>query len=453
MIQSKTSDVAYMINNKVFVVGNGPSLRHFDLSTIDMYDWVGMNAAYRHWDRIGIYPKFYSCLDLNVGVSHIQEIIRLVKDSKINKIKLFLLRDNIISSSKLLKESSIVINYDKEFTSFPDRIKKQVTTGSHTLLWMHLLGFKQIILLGIDINYKELADGSTFIGKKKNHTLKITKNEVSKNYFFDDYQEKGDVYSVPNPIPNLHKNSWSRMINYIRFIDENVSIFNGSSISEMKDVDYLDIGKFLSNRKVSIKKYVSKRNIKIDKQMEFYSKSYKPKFELSISYLINQLLPMHYAPLHIQENLDYEYLKNWPIRKFNRELVDDLSGVYVEDTTYNVHSHFLISVGFTIIKVTSIDLSSKIKNELVANNDTVIVIQQSNASNRINFDQNIPLQKNDIIIAFSEYYFSNSEFIHLFRKIDMPKYSFYFLKCEIYLFFRKLRYQLKRLWRKLRLNK
>ena len=178
MIQSKTSDVAYMINNKVFVVGNGPSLRHFDLSTIDMYDWVGMNAAYRHWDRIGIYPKYYSCLDLNVGVSHIQEIIRLVKDSKTNKIKLFLLRDNIISSSKLLKESSIVINYDEKFSSFPDRITKQVTTGSHTLLWMHLLGFKQIILLGIDINYKEFVDGSTFMGKKKNNILKITKKLV-----------------------------------------------------------------------------------------------------------------------------------------------------------------------------------------------------------------------------------------------------------------------------------
>lgn len=453
MIQSKTSDVIHMIPNKVFVVGNGPSLRHFDLSLIEMYDWVGMNAAYRHWDKFGIYPKYYSCLDLNVGISHKKEIIRLVKDSNLNKIKLFLLRDNIISSSKFLKESNIVINYDNQFSSIPDRIKKQVTTGSHSLLWMHLLGFKQIILLGIDINYKDLSDGSTLIGKKKDNRLKIIKNGLSKNYFFDNYQKKGDIYTVPNPIPNLHKNSWSRIIKYIRFIDEKVSIYNGSPISKMKDVDYLDIKKFLINKKVSTKKYISNGNKEIDNSIEFYSKPYKAAIEVNLSYLISRLLPIRYAPLYIQENLDYNQFKKWPIRKFNRDLVDNLSGIYIEDTTYDAHSQSLVNLGFSVIKVTSIDLSGRIKNELMANNDTVIIIRVSNATSQIIISQNTPIQKNDIIVSFSEYYFNNYEIIHMFKKIHQYGYDFNFLRYETRFFIKKIRYKLKLLRRKLGLNK
>jgi hypothetical protein len=221
----------------------------------------------------------------------------------------------------------------------------------------------------------------------------------------------------------------------------------------MKDVDYLDIEKFLYNRKASIKKYIFDQNIEVDNQIELYSKFFKPNIEVNLSCLISQLLPIRYAPLYLQGNLDYDNFKKWPIRKFNSELVDDLSGVYVEDTTYNIHSHSLVNMGFAVIKVTSTDLSNKIKNELIANNDTVIVMQDSTAANQIILGQNIPIQKHDIIIAFSEYNFSISQFIDMIRKIDMAKYGFYSLQCEIYLFIRKMRYKLKRLWRKLRINK
>src|SRR3546814_4677157 len=42
---------------KMFIAGNGPSLKELDFSWLQGVDWLGMNAAYRHWDRIGIYPS------------------------------------------------------------------------------------------------------------------------------------------------------------------------------------------------------------------------------------------------------------------------------------------------------------------------------------------------------------------------------------------------------------
>jgi len=38
------------------IVGNGPSLRGYDMKRLQAYDSFGMNAAYRHWDDIESSP-------------------------------------------------------------------------------------------------------------------------------------------------------------------------------------------------------------------------------------------------------------------------------------------------------------------------------------------------------------------------------------------------------------
>ena len=67
-------------NRTIFVLGNGPSLRGFDFHTLDGFDTLGMNAAYRHWDQIGWYPTYYCCLDDQLIQTHHLEILRLVNE-------------------------------------------------------------------------------------------------------------------------------------------------------------------------------------------------------------------------------------------------------------------------------------------------------------------------------------------------------------------------------------
>ena len=64
---------------RAVILGNGPSLQGFDFSRLKPFDVFGMNAAYRYWDLINWYPRFYSCLDAVVGMSHADEIARLVR--------------------------------------------------------------------------------------------------------------------------------------------------------------------------------------------------------------------------------------------------------------------------------------------------------------------------------------------------------------------------------------
>src|SRR3546814_2191016 len=67
---------------KMFIAGNGPSLKELDFSWLQGVDWLGMNAAYRHWDRIGIYPSLYCCLDKVVVKSHAEQILRLHSEGR-----------------------------------------------------------------------------------------------------------------------------------------------------------------------------------------------------------------------------------------------------------------------------------------------------------------------------------------------------------------------------------
>ena len=74
-----------MINsqNKVIVLGNGPSLKGFEFSSLSNVDSVGMNAAYRFWERINWYPDHYVCLDDQLIETHADAIYTLIKEKKV----------------------------------------------------------------------------------------------------------------------------------------------------------------------------------------------------------------------------------------------------------------------------------------------------------------------------------------------------------------------------------
>ena len=222
----------------VFVVGNGPSLAGFDFNNLRDVPWVGMNAAYRHWEKINCYPTFYSCLDLVVGLSHQKNIEALVHNSEALGIKSFLLRDNLISNSPILLSSPKVQNFDRIFEILPQRVFELITTGSHSVLWMEHLGFDDIILLGIDASYEEIASGATLLDRQ---TLRIGKQTSNSNYYFSDYQREGDHYTLPNPLPEVHLGAWRRCAQYLKQKNSDVRVFNGSDTSEIDSFPFISV--------------------------------------------------------------------------------------------------------------------------------------------------------------------------------------------------------------------
>ena len=206
------------------VIGNGPSLRGFDfIKHLQGYATFGMNAAYRYWEAINWYPEYYSCLDTAVGLSHKDAILRLIQNRESSGIKGFLLRDNLVKALGEWGQLPAVHNLDTlTAEGYPWLPKSWITTGSHTCGWAAHLGYRDILLLGIDssyINYIKEARPIDLTPPANDNiaaVLEITEDPPQNpNYFFDGYQRKGDLYHVPNsqsdPARATHLVAWQNI--------------------------------------------------------------------------------------------------------------------------------------------------------------------------------------------------------------------------------------------------
>jgi len=234
------------------ILGNGPSLRGFNFADeLNGFDTFGMNAAYRHWDAIGWYPTYYSCLDFAVGYSHKDKIARLVQQKDSNGIKAFMLRMNV-AKGLAPQSREAVVNYD--FWLVRNRYhlfmaSNYLTTGALTTLWAATLGYRHIILLGMDANFAiprheeakfvcpdnaagELAELRDKYAYGKVQILTETPASNA-NYFFDGYQQKGDYYFITDQQKTTenesHIKSWEFLPDLLKKFDAAVLNANMSS--------------------------------------------------------------------------------------------------------------------------------------------------------------------------------------------------------------------------------
>lgn len=228
-----------MDRRKLFVAGNGPSLRDIKFEALRGIDWLGMNAAYRYWDDVGIYPTIYCCLDKVVVKSHALAIQRLIESRRIKWF--FLVRDilelvpSISDYEYVLFLEDLVEQSGPEAEIFKTNFSDKKTTGSWAVRFAIYLGYREIYLGGIDCNYVEVIKEAdrTGIGLE----LKINSHvESNPNYFFSSYQKPGDVYQVPNPerhFGNLHLQTFEALNVDISRLGLDVSIRNTAIRSQL----------------------------------------------------------------------------------------------------------------------------------------------------------------------------------------------------------------------------
>lgn len=197
-----------------------------------------MNAAYRHWRRIDWRPRYYACLDLVVGLSHRDAIGELIEEGRIEK---FLLRQNLIDELGEAARRQSVISYDACAALDPLFAEPSVTTGAGAARWGLRLGFSEIVLLGIDARYKEVVDGAV---RGRGIELEIQTASDNPNYFFDDYQQPGDRYNLPNPRPDLHVSSFRSAGRDL--LAEGARVLNANPQSAVSFFPFVDLDDLLS---------------------------------------------------------------------------------------------------------------------------------------------------------------------------------------------------------------
>lgn len=231
------------VNKKIFVAGNGPSLRDVNFSDLKSIDWLGMNAAYRYWDEVGIYPTYYCCLDKVVVKEHAHQIKRLLDDKKIKSA--FLIRAVLDVTPELENYSSVyfledlLVSKKNEAKIFRTPFSSKKTTGSWAIRFVIYLGYKEIFISGIDCNYVEIVSGAKLTG----NDLELQIEDDSKdnpNYFFKGYQKSGDKYQIPNPeshFGNMHLQSLEAVALDLFKNFPDVQVFNTAKNSNLFKYD------------------------------------------------------------------------------------------------------------------------------------------------------------------------------------------------------------------------
>lgn len=217
MLRARIAAITRDRGEPLFVLGNGPSLRGIDLQAFNDAVTIGMNAAYRYWERVGWYPTHYCCLDEEVLRSHHQAIKSLLDERRVRTA--FLTARILDFHPELVDDPRCMFLdcfhrpwYERrgrrlglpfvDHPAFRSDNPSMVTTGAYAARYAIFLGHRRLYLLGIDCNYEETIDEARPVGGT---TLQMTSTPSrNPNYFFDDYQRAGDRFNVPNPEAHDH---------------------------------------------------------------------------------------------------------------------------------------------------------------------------------------------------------------------------------------------------------
>lgn len=230
----------------LFIMGNGPSLidimnNESHLNFIKKNHSFGLNAAYRAYEKYNFYPTYFGCFDYVVNESHKDEFERLVLND--NPIKEFffigsgskkqkLFSEKVINNERFQKFNFIHIPIDqyKGISKNFNEYYNPGSSGANSLQIGIMKGYKKIILLGCDCNYVEEVDGVKHYDPSKYNRLELTKTlNHNPNYWFNDYQQKGDRFNLPGT-SKFQMGSWE---NISKFHPKKMKILNCSSISEI----------------------------------------------------------------------------------------------------------------------------------------------------------------------------------------------------------------------------
>jgi hypothetical protein len=213
----------------IIVMCNGPSLKEVDFESLNNYNTFGMNGAYRYYYKHNWWPRYFACFDNIVTQNHAAAYKKMIEDPNV-PIERFFLLQGVTTHPKLsvLRLSPTKYTFSLDFNKFGNG----GNTGANSCQSALCMGYKKIILLGADCNYVEVVDGAKeFKWNNKWPKLRMEKTpDKNPNYFFDDYQQEGDVYNFPQA-SIFHQPGWNALSEFAKA--NGIDIVNCSDISTL----------------------------------------------------------------------------------------------------------------------------------------------------------------------------------------------------------------------------
>lgn len=177
---------------RCFIIGNGPSLRAEDLDKLKNEVCFGTNCIYQIYNQTEWRPTYYCTGDIKLVRARKREISGVQED------KYVVIQEGIRYPD--IAGANYIRIIGKEFYPSPPEFSSNIAECVHsgstiTYVCMQMaayMGFKEMILLGVDHNYSSSLnpDGT------------VTRDESVNDHFSKDYK-------VPKNIPALYKTTVS----------------------------------------------------------------------------------------------------------------------------------------------------------------------------------------------------------------------------------------------------
>jgi len=207
-------------------MGNGRSLKDVNFDKLRDVDTFSLNAAYRMYDKLDWWPTYHGCFDYVVTKSHLKNFKQLSESD--NPIKRFFYLQQVSNNPRVqkitLKRNNKWNSCEADFSTFSNGGNSGVNACQVAVC----LGYTKIILIGVDCNYVEIIPEA----KRVDNHLKIEKlPDNNPNYWFDDYQQPGDRYNVPNT-KIYHTEPWIKFSEKAKL--NGIDIVNCSPVSTLE---------------------------------------------------------------------------------------------------------------------------------------------------------------------------------------------------------------------------
>jgi hypothetical protein len=222
------------VEKPILIIGNGPSvklLEDYGFHNLPGYlHCFGMNSAYRYFELLHWWPKYYASFDYKVSKHHMDDFVNILKNSKIPIEKFFTYQSLVPKEHQHLEKFNL---------RGPDPVirnlsSQYITTGTTAAKIAIEMGYNKLILIGVDCNYVDEIDGCKRIkytdGRGARDYVMAKTPKENPNYFFNDYQREGDEYRWPHK--EWHIKCWETLAEQIK--DTDIEIVNCSNISEVK---------------------------------------------------------------------------------------------------------------------------------------------------------------------------------------------------------------------------
>ena len=192
-LEGNMDDKKIIDKDTVFIIGSGNSLNKIDMSKLANCNTISMNRQYIAYSDWGFIPTYYLMIDAHLINTFHKDIEKLIKNEKEIK-KFFIMRHGHNSMSgwidKMRAEENekivrLNVGGSEKFTKSSSDIDNKAmgfdgNAGACSVEIARLLGYKKVILLGVDAKY---------INKEESIKEKKDLNHFRPDYFDVNFKE------------------------------------------------------------------------------------------------------------------------------------------------------------------------------------------------------------------------------------------------------------------------